>query len=161
MGVTISISFTRNLVERLEKEARKAGLSLEEYVLELVLQGLDPGERAREYIEAAKHLLAQAKEELAKNDVRQAAEKLWGAAALAVKAYADWRDGKILTSHGELWEYKRKLESELGDWVYNVWAVAQSMHTCFYEGWCNRSDVEKAFDIIKKLVDEVGRIIES
>ncbi len=48
-----------------------------------------------------------------KGDVQQAAEKLWGAAALAVKAYASWREGKRLASHRELWEYSKKLINEL------------------------------------------------
>ena len=67
------------------REARRRGISLEEYVLELVLRDLDPPERAKEYVEASKDLLEQAREGLKKDDVRQAAEKAWGAAALAVR----------------------------------------------------------------------------
>jgi len=65
------------LAERLEREARRQGVTFEEYVLELLSQGLDPGDRAREYIEAARELLEEAREELEKGDPRQAAEKLW------------------------------------------------------------------------------------
>lgn len=54
------------VVERLEQEARRLGISLEEYVLELVLRDLDPPERAKEYIEASKYLLGQAREGLEK-----------------------------------------------------------------------------------------------
>ena len=67
------------------REARKLGVSPEEYVLELMLRDLDPPERAKEYLEASKELLEQAREELDKGDIRQAAEKAWGAAALAVE----------------------------------------------------------------------------
>lgn len=53
-----------------------------------------------------KELLKDAKEESGKGDVCQAAEKTWGAVALAIKAYAAWyKDKKRLASHGELWEY--------------------------------------------------------
>jgi len=151
------IRLPRSIVERLEKEARKLGLSIEEYVLELMLRDLDPSERVREYIEAAKDLLEQAKEELRKGDVRQAAEKLWGATALAVKAYAAWRDGKRLTSHGELWEYKRRIEKELGEWVSDAWNAGQSMHICFYEGWCAAQDVEVAIKRVERLVHEIEK----
>jgi len=92
---------------------------------------------------------------LLKGDIRQAAEKLWGAAALAVKAYALWRDGRRLTSHRELWEYKRRLESEIGEWIRDAWAHANVMHTCFYEGWCTGDDVEYALQKIRKLVEAV------
>ena len=51
---------------------------------------------------AAEDLLGEPREELSKSNIRQVAEKLWSAAALAVKAYAYWREGKRLSNHGEL-----------------------------------------------------------
>ena len=159
MSTSINIRLTRSAAETLRREAEKAGLGLEEYVLDLVLQGLDPEERSKEYIEAAEELLEEARGELEKGNVRQAAEKLWGAAALAVKAYAAWREERRLSSHRELWEYRRVLEKELGEWVYGAWMIANGMHTCFYESWCSKEDVEKAFMEIKKLVAEVSKKI--
>ncbi|MCE4600516.1 MAG: PaREP1 family protein [Desulfurococcales archaeon] len=146
------VRLPRAVAERLEREARKLGVSLEEYVLELILRDLDPPERAREYVEASKDLLERAREELGRGDVRQAAEKAWSAAALAVKAYAAWKEGKRLTSHRELWEWKRRLEEELGGWVSDAWAQATAMHVCFYEGWCGGEDVEEALERVERLV---------
>ncbi len=160
LTATVNVKLPRSLVERLEREARKAGLSFEEYLLELALRDLDPSERIREYLEASKSLLEQAREELGKDNVRQAAEKLWGVAALVVKAYAEWRDKKRLTSHGELWEYMRKLKNELGDWVYDSWMSANGMHICFYEGWCGKEDVEDAIKRIEKLLVEIEKLIK-
>jgi len=91
--------------------------------------------------------------------VGQTSEKVWGAAALAVKAYAEWRKAKRLTSHGELWECKRRMEKELGEWVSDAWAQATTMHVCFYEGWCSKEDVEEAIKRIERLTDEVKRRI--
>jgi len=73
-----------------------------------------------------------------------------------VKAYAYWRGGRRLSSHGELWGYKRRMEDELGSWVHNAWANATEMHVCFYEGWCVERDVEHALRRIKRLVEEVA-----
>ena len=134
---------------------------MEEYLVELLTQGLDPGDRAREYVEAAQDLLEEAREELRRGNIRQAAEKLWGAAALAVKAYAYLKDGKRLTSHAELWEYKRRLEDEIGEWVSDAWAQASAMHTCFYEGWCKEKDVATARKRIEKLVEEVASLVKT
>jgi len=103
------------VARRLKEEALKHGLSPEEYMIEVLTRDLDPKDRAKEYIEAASSLLEEAEEELKKDDLRQAAEKVWSAAALAVKAYALWREGKCLASHGELWEYKSIMANELGD----------------------------------------------
>lgn len=145
------------VARRLKEEALKRGLSPEEYMLEVLTRDLDPKDRAKEYIEAASSLLEEAEEELKKDDLRQAAEKVWGAAALAVKAYALWKEGKRLASHGELWEYKSIMVKDLGDWVGNAWAWATEMHVCFYEGWCSRDDVENALKKIGRLVEEVEK----
>ncbi|MEB3859850.1 MAG: hypothetical protein LRS43_01415 [Desulfurococcales archaeon] len=89
-------------------------------MLELVTQGLDPKDRAVEYVGTAEELLREARAELGRGNIRQAAEKAWGAAALVVKAYTYWREGKRLASHGELWELSGRLSEELGEWVVIV-----------------------------------------
>ncbi len=148
------------LAQRVREEAAKRGVSVDEYLAELLSRDLDPRDRALEYIRVAESLVEEAREELDKDNARQAAEKLWGATALAVKAYAYWREGRRLSSHRELWEYKRILEDELGKWVYEVWAIAQSMHICFYEGWCTKRDVETAVKYVEKLVMEIASRIK-
>ena len=149
----------RSVAERLRREAGRAGVSLEEYVLELLMRDADPREQAQGYLEAAEELLVEARKELGRGDLRQAAEKVWGAAALALKAYATWKEGRRLSSHSELWEYKRVLEGELGGWVSDAWAQATAMHVCFYEGWCTSEDVEEALARVERLVQGVGRLV--
>jgi len=157
--MAVAIRLPRRVVERLEGEASKLGLTLEEYLVELISEHLDPASRAREYIEVARALLEQAAEELGKGDIRQAAEKIWGSAALAVKAHADFSEGRRLRSHGELWEYTKTLMKILGDWVYDSWMAANGMHTCFYEGWCSAEHVAEALKRVKRLVEEITKII--
>ena len=149
------------LARRIREEAGKLGISVDEYIVELLSQGLDPRERAIEYIDAAEELLREAREELSKGNVRQAAEKLWGATALAVKAYAYWKDGKRLSSHGELWEYKRRLEDEFGEWVSDAWNAGSTMHICSYENWCAEKDVSTAYKRVEKLIREVATRIKN
>ena len=156
-GLTLKGFIARKLVE----EARRHGLSPEGYVLEMLTQNLDPRERAREYAEAAWELLEEAREELGRGNLRQATEKTWGAAALAVKAYAYWREGKRLASHGELWSYKSVMASELGEWVRDAWGSAVHMHVCFYEGWCDKGDVGRAVKEVRRLVEEVRKKVYS
>ncbi len=158
--ISITIRLPRSVASKLEEEARKLGLGLEEYLLELALRDLDPSDRAVEYIEVSKDLLEEARRELERGNVRQAAEKLWGAAALAVKAYAEWRDSRRLMSHRELWEYSKKLMEELGKWVYDSWMAANGMHVCFYEGWCSKEHVEEAIKRVEKLVTEIRKRIK-
>ncbi len=156
----LSPSFPIELQRKSRKKRENLGLSLEEYVLDLVLTDLDPVERAREYIEVAKDLLGQAEEELAKGDIRQAAEKLWSAAALTIKACAEYREGRRLGSHKELWEYMGIMVSDFGPWIREAWMFANAMHTCFYEGWCAKEDVVDALKKIRKLVAKIGESVQ-
>ena len=152
---TVTIVLPRVAARRLQQEAEKAGLTLDEYLVELAFSDADPAERARGYLEAAHSLLEQAERELERGDVRQAAEKLWGAVALSLKAYALWRDGRRVSSHRELWEYKDVVSEELGGWVSRVFREASSLHTCFYEGWCTKRDVVEVLPEAKKLVETI------
>ncbi len=90
------------VVELLRRAAEKGRVSLEDFLMDVATARLDPPERARAYAEAALELLRKAEAELARGDLRQASEKIWGTAALAVKAFAYWRDSVRLASHGEL-----------------------------------------------------------
>ncbi len=146
--------------ERLEKEARELGASLEEVILEKLGESiLDPRDRALDYIEVAEYMLNQAERELEKGDLRQASEKIWGAAALSVKAYAYWKEAKRLASHRELWGFTRRMMAELGEWVKDAWAHANTMHVNFYEGWAFREHVEEALKKVRQLVKAVAEKI--
>jgi len=46
-----------------------------------------------------------------------------------------------------------------GDWVYDSWMATNGMHTCFYEGWCTTEHVEEALKRVKRLVEEIMKII--
>jgi len=153
----VSIILPKTITERIKREAERRGVSIEEYVVELLSRDLNPEDRAREYVKVSLELLVQAKEELARDNIRQAAEKTWGAVALAIKAYAYWRDKRRLKNHRDLWEYKDKVVSELGEWVGKVFREAGGLHVCFYEGWCTRRDVEAVIPEAEKLVKEIAK----
>ncbi len=48
------IRLPRSIAGRLRVEARRQGMGLEEYLVELATRDLDPPEMAREYVEAAR-----------------------------------------------------------------------------------------------------------
>jgi len=128
--------------------------------LDVLTRDVDPGEGAREYIEAARELLAQARVELERGDLRQASEKIWGACALAIKAHALAKRGRTLESHRDLWLYKNGVAKELGDWVRGAFLKADSMRKNFYEGLATREDVEDSLRDVEKLVSAVGKCVE-
>lgn len=153
--MVLTISLPDKIAEKVRRKAEELGLSLDSYLIEVITRDDDPREVVEAYIEASRALLGEARDELSRGNVRQAAEKLWGSTALAVKAYAMWKEGKRVTSHGELWRYKDIIALELGEWVRDSWNAGNSMHTCFYEGWCTEEDVRSSIAKIEKLVNEI------
>jgi len=155
-----SISVPKGLYERLRKAAEAQGLPVEGYVLGLIAESVDPTNLPESYREASEELMRQAREELAKGDLRQAGEKAWGAAALMLKSLAYRRDGLRLSSHGELWEYIGRLAEETGDReLGRFWRSVVSMHVNFYEGWATRTHVEEAVRDAEELVERLKRLL--
>lgn len=107
------------------------------------------------YAEAARHLLEQAVTELAQDDVRQASEKGWGAAAQMVKAVADNRGWEHRT-HAGLFRVVSDLASETGDdEVRTLFHVANSLHINFYENWNTADNVRSALSDVARLLDKL------
>ncbi|MHA1594574.1 MAG: hypothetical protein ACTSXJ_05410 [Candidatus Baldrarchaeia archaeon] len=55
------IVLPKAIVDRVRKEAERRGLSLGDYIIDLLSQGLDPKDRAREYVIVAEELLNRPK----------------------------------------------------------------------------------------------------
>jgi len=72
----VSITIPESVARRVREAAEKLGVTPEEYILDVLTRDVDPEKRAREYIEAARELLAQARVELKRGDLRQAGEKI-------------------------------------------------------------------------------------
>ena len=108
------------------------------------------------YQEASWTLLAQAEEELAQGDIRQASEKAWGAAAQIVKAVAQQR-GWPHQRHAALFPVIASLAEETGDdQLRNLFQVANSLHTNFYKNWDTADNVSAALADVRLLVDKLA-----
>ena len=93
------------------------------------------------YQTASRHLLAQAREELAAGDTRQASQKGWAAAAQIVKSVAV-RRGWAHHDHAALYNAISRLVAETGDDDIRVlFQVAVSLEVNFYENWDNAANV--------------------
>ena len=107
------------------------------------------------YSEAARHLLAQARNELEQGDVRQASEKGWGAAARMVKAVAEQR-GWQHRQYAALFAAVSRLVDETGDAdISRLFAVANSLHVNFYENWDTANNVARHLDDVGRLVEKL------
>jgi len=163
--VELLLVLPERVVRRLREEGEKRGVSAEEVALEALLRGLneevDPVERAELYAALSEKYLREANELLAKGDYVQASEKLWGAAALVVKAVAASR-GVSIASHGELFSFVRALGEEEGDpELRRLFSVASTLHQNFYEGWLSGDVVREYAEDVKQLVAELKRLLKA
>lgn len=153
----------RRVEEKLRKESEKIGISVEELALEALCRGLnekiDPSEMAEAYVRLSEKYLVEAENFLVKGDYTQASEKLWGSAALMVKAVAAVRGISIL-SHGELFSFVRKLGEEQNESEFRrLFSVANTLHQNFYEDWLHKDVIKEYYEDIKQFIVKLKKLI--
>ena len=110
------------------------------------------------YSEQADVFLKQAMEELEKDDLRQAAEKGWGAAAQMIKAVAEQR-GWPHRSHRHIVEAASRLSEESGDAsIASCFGSARSLHVSFYEGDLSAHLISRHLQDVSTFIRSLRRI---
>ena len=115
----------------------------------------------QKYREASRHLLQQARSELAIGDVRQASEKAWGATAQIVKAVANQR-GWEHHGHAQLFDVIDDLRAETRDReIRALFDVASALHSNFYEDWRSSENVAEGLDDVERFLDKLEPLTSS
>ena len=154
-----SVLTPEKLYKKLELDARKRGISVDELIVEtLNPKTLNLNEKTDYYLKRHEKYLREADEFLTKEDYVQASEKLWGASAEIVKAVAASR-GLDIKSHGELHDFVTKLREETHDpEIRTLWLVATTLHQNFYEAWLPSTMVREAAEDVKKFSEKVKEL---
>ena len=113
---------------------------------------------AEEYRTAAHQLYDQALVELEAGDLRQASEKLWGAAAQVLKSFAEKHDLEH-DSHSHAYKVIREAVREsrnpdVGEWFKH----AEALHGNFCENWMIESEIRASAADVRRLIDAVERV---
>ena len=112
------------------------------------------------YGDIGREFLARAQAYLDEDDLLQASEKGWGAAALSVKSIAQrrgWRHG----GHRHLFSAVTRLVEETGDEdLRAAFAAANTLHTNFYEDWLDRETVAAHLDQVAGFVAKLNELAE-
>ena len=110
------------------------------------------------YQEASLQLLEQAHLELEAGDIRQASEKGWGAAALAVKDICErrgWPHGR----HRDLFVTVDRLVDEGGDQeLDDLFASANLLHVNFYENHQGDEKVAERLDKVRLFIERLDAL---
>ncbi len=160
--MSLNLAIPRRIEERLKAESEKAGVSVEEIALEALYKGLgeepDPSEKAEAYKGLSEKYSAEADTFSGKGDYVQASEKLWGSAALMVKAVAARRDVAI-SSHGDLHKFVTRLGAEQKEpELRRLFAVASTLHQNFYENWLNEEVVKEYAEDVNQLLNKLKKL---
>ncbi len=112
----------------------------------------------QQYSDTGHEFLERARTYLAEDDLLQASEKGWGAAAQMVKAAAEAR-GWRHQSHRDLYVAINWLSNEAGDpKLSNLFAAAGSLDTNSYEDWLPRATVERNLARVGELVEKLDTL---
>lgn len=160
---SIDIILPQKLSKKLVEKAEGTGYLPEELGVEILRKSLDedldPDELVEQYGVLSEKYLAEGKELLEKDDPVQASEKLWGAAALAIKMVAAKR-GLKLERHGSLWEFVDQISRERKDEaIVRFFAVANGLHRNFYEAQMTKRAVTIALGDIERLIATLQGIV--
>ena len=111
--------------------------------------------KTRYYNATGWEFLAKARTYLAEDDLLQASEKGWGAAAQMVKSVAEAR-GWPHNGHHHLWHAINRLAEETGDReMRTAFGLAGTLHTNFYEGWLPGEHVAEYLNQIEGLLSKL------
>ncbi len=114
-----------------------------------------PGEAAADYRQQARDFLSKSRQYLAEDDLHQAAEKGWGAAAWMAKAVAETQGWQYCT-HDQFREVMYRAQQLSGDnRVAELQALANDLHGMFY--------TRKRFlhaDMIASQLDRMGTLLD-
>ena len=103
----------------------------------------------------SRDFFAKAEDALVQDDLLQASEKLWGAAAHMVKSVAEvrgWQHG----GHRNLFDVVNRLAEETGDLELRpLFDIANSLHSNFYEDWMPREWINDSMGRVRNLLDKL------
>lgn len=96
--------------------------------------------------------------ELDAGDLLQASEKLWGAAAQALKSVAERRGWKY-DSHAQFYNIMAALELETdSDRLRQDIGIAAELHTNFYENWLNEGQIRRRAEDVRHFIRQLERL---
>ena len=112
-----------------------------------------------DYRQQSRVFLSKAREYLVEEDLHQASEKGWGAAAQMFKAIAE-RRGWEHRGHRQIRRVASRLSDETGDAdIRRLYRVASDLHTNFYEDLDTPADIAAGLEDVGVLLDKLEPLV--
>ena len=153
----MSLVLSPPVAEALRKAA--GGRDVEEFLLELLAEKLDPLQRVEIYLKLHEKYLAEAESLCEKGDLAQAGEKYWGAVTALLNAIAEQR-GLPHYSHRDYAVIVGKLYKEVQDKEIVIgFRMAEGLHANFYHNFMEREEFDLHREAVLKLVERLRRFL--
>ena len=154
----MSLVLSPPVAEALRKAA--GGRDVEEFLLEILAERLDPPHRIEVYLKLHEKYLQEAEQLYAKGDLAQAGEKYWGAVTALLNAIAE-RRGWEHYSHRDYAVIIGKLYKETGDKDLVVWfSLAERLHANFYHNFMEKEEFDLHREAVLRLVERLRSFAE-
>jgi hypothetical protein len=141
----------------IEREARRRGLSLAEFLVNSVANELDPTARLKVYVKLHEKLLKEAEELSGKGDLVQASEKYWGAVTSLLNAIGEEEDLPHYT-HKDLKEVSIYLSEKEGDPEYTrLFSSVETLHSNYYHAFLKEATFKAHVEDAQKLIEKLRR----
>ena len=115
----------------------------------------------QEHLEISQRFRDQGLAEIESGDLLPGSEKLWGAAAHAVKAVAEQRGWKH-DSHAILFRAVRTIAATSGNpRIISLFQSASDLHINFYEAHLEWEALSDNAEDVSELIDGLAQVIES
>lgn len=132
---------------------------VEEFLLELLAEKLDPQERIEIYLKLHEMYLVEAESLYEKGDLAQAGEKYWGAVAALLNAIAEKR-GLPHFSHRDYAVIIGKLYRDTKDKeIVVAFRMAEGLHANFYHNFMERAEFDLHREAVLKLLEKLRRFL--
>ncbi|GAB6946267.1 PaREP1 family protein [Vulcanisaeta sp. JCM 16161] len=131
------------------------GRGIEDFMVDLVAEGLDPSRRVEVYMRLSEDYLRSAEELYARGDLAQAGEKYWGAVTALLNAIAESR-GWEHHSRRDYDEVVERLYKEINDKSILVdFSMAERLHANFYHNFMSRENFEAHREAVLELIGKL------
>ncbi|MGC9050664.1 PaREP1 family protein [Pyrobaculum sp.] len=153
----MALQLTPKTLELLKKAA--AGRDVEEFILGLLTERLDPPQRVEAYLALHEKYLREAEELYQKGDLAQAGEKYWGAVAALLNAIAEKR-GWEHYSHRDYALAINRLYRETRDRELVVgFRMAEGLHANYYHNFMETEEFKLHREAVLRLVEKLRGLL--
>ncbi|MEM2025788.1 MAG: PaREP1 family protein [Desulfurococcaceae archaeon] len=153
----MSLVISPPVAEALRKAA--GGRDVEEFLLELLAERVDPPQRVEVYLKLHEKYLQEAEQLYAMGDFPQAGEKYWGAVTALLNAIAEKR-GWEHYSHRDYAVIIGKLYKETKDKEVVIgFRIAEGLHANFYHNFMEREEFDLHREAVLRLVERLRRFL--